>query len=63
MFPLGQASGKTIYFDQVAGGTDFVQQSLDAFRVPTVKHTILVDMFGYDACPAFTAMEEFLYCL
>ena len=47
-----------ICFVQVAGGTHFVQSSLEAFRVPSVKNTILVDMFGYDACPAFTAMED-----
>ena len=42
----------------MAGGTNFVRKSLEAFQVPTMKCTILVDLFGYDAFPALATMED-----
>ena len=45
---------------QVAGGTDFVRKTLDAFTPPTVSTTVLCDLLGYDAFPALASLEDFL---
>ena len=41
----------------VAGGSNFIRKSLQAFRPSTCKSMILVDMFGYDGCPALASLE------
>ena len=43
---------------KVAAGTDFVRKSMEAFRPPTVKATILVDVLAYDASPALSVLED-----
>ncbi|CAJ1448824.1 unnamed protein product [Effrenium voratum] len=43
---------------QVAAGTDIVKKTLDAFSVPTVATTVLLDVHGYDAFPSLCALEE-----
>ena len=35
-----------------------MRKSLDAFKPPTCKHTILLDMNGYDAFPALACLED-----
>ena len=48
---------RMLYF-QVAAGTDIVKKTLDAFGVPTVATTVLLDVHGYDAFPSLCALEE-----
>ena len=42
---------------QVAGGTDFLQKTLEAFSVASIKSQILIDMHAYDGCCALSAVE------
>ena len=43
---------------KVAGGVDFIKRTLSAFSIPTSKSTFLVDLYGYDAYPALTCVED-----
>lgn len=42
----------------MAAGVSFVQKSLESFNVRSVKTTLLVDMFGYDAFPALASLQD-----
>ena len=47
----------------MAAGTSFVAETLDAFNIPTSKHTLVVDMFGYCGSPALATLQDrFLKC-
>lgn len=35
-----------------------MQKSLESFNVRSVKTTLLVDMFGYDAFPALASLQD-----
>ena len=48
---------------QVAGGTGFVKQTLDAFKLPTSKATLLVDAAGYDGWPALASLEAEMHIM
>lgn len=43
---------------QVGAGTSFIQKTLEAFQVRSVKTTVLVDMYGYDAWPALACLKD-----
>lgn len=43
---------------QVAGGTEFVRLSMEAFSIPTSQTTLLVDATGFDGFPALAALED-----
>ncbi|CAK8999549.1 unnamed protein product, partial [Durusdinium trenchii] len=55
---LGRAFTDVQEAKQVAAGVSFVQKSLESFNVRSVKTTLLVDMFGYDAFPALASLQE-----
>ena len=42
---------------EVAGGTSIIHKTLQAFLPATVGTVLLVDMHGYDGCPALAALE------
>ena len=42
---------------QVAGGTELVRLSLEAFSIPSAT-TLLVDATGFDGFPALAALED-----
>lgn len=42
---------------QVGGGCNLVRKTLAAFLPPTAKHTVLLDLHGYDGWPALAALE------
>ena len=43
---------------KVAAGTHIVTESLNAFKTPTMKTLLLVDMLTYDSFPALAALED-----
>ncbi|CAK9097187.1 unnamed protein product [Durusdinium trenchii] len=44
--------------DHVAGGTDFIQKTLQSFSVPSVGAIAMMDLHGYDGCPALSCVED-----
>ena len=46
---------------QVAGGIPFLQRTLATFNIPTSRSTILMDMNGYDAWVALSAIQD-IFC-
>ncbi|CAL1136071.1 unnamed protein product [Cladocopium goreaui] len=55
---LGRAFTDIQEQKQVAGGTDFLQKTLEAFSVASIKSQILIDMHAYDGCCALSAVED-----
>ena len=43
---------------KVAGGIDFIDKTLQAFDVPTVKGKVLIDMYGSDGWAALSCVED-----
>ena len=53
-----------LQYIKVAGGTDIVKKTMQAFCVPTSKATALIDLHAYDGFPALAALEvPWLFCL
>ena len=46
------------WWAKAAGGCDIVLKTLQAFEVPSVKATLMVDMHGYDGWPALATVED-----
>lgn len=46
-----------LQYIKVAGGTDIVKKTMQAFCVPTSKATALIDLHAYDGFPALAALE------
>ena len=43
--------------EQVAGGTDIVKKTMNAFCIPSAKASALIDLHAYDGFPALAALE------
>ena len=42
---------------KVAGGTSIIKKTLASFKT-SARHTVLIDMFGYDGFPGLACLEE-----
>lgn len=60
---LGLAMQSISTCPQVAGGTDFIQKTLQSFSVPSAGAIAMMDLHGYDGCPALSCVEEGEYAL
>lgn len=45
---------------EVAGGTDIIKKTMEAFCIPTAKANALIDLHAYDGATALAAVEELI---
>ncbi|CAK9011210.1 Uncharacterized protein SCF082_LOCUS11004 [Durusdinium trenchii] len=55
---LGRAFTDVQEQRQVAGGTDFIQKTLQSFSVPSAGAIAMMDLHGCDGCPALSCVED-----
>ncbi|CAL1126565.1 unnamed protein product [Cladocopium goreaui] len=55
---LGRALTDVQELKQVAGGTDFVEQTLASLKPQTVSTTLMLDLHCYDGWPALAVLQE-----
>ena len=46
-----------LHIAEVSAGCSFIRSTLDSFRVPSTKGTVLIDMFAYDSFAMMAALE------